>query len=694
MPKPSFWSELKRRNVTRVAIAYLFFAWLVLQISDVLFPVLMLPDWSIRLVAVLLAIGLVLALIFSWAYELTAEGLKRESQVEPSASITADTGRRLNLLTIALVVLGIGVVLAERWLSDRDKVVQPTAVVEPLAEKSILSEAVEEAAIPFVAVLPFKAAGTEDSGFLASGLHDDLLTRLAKLDAFRVISRTSVMEYADSTKNIREIGKELGVGYILEGGVQAQGKRVRINVQLIDANADKHLWAETYDRDLTAVDLFDIQSELAVAIAAQLEVTLSDSARELINEIPTRSTEAYTAYIRGLELRERPFSADTQAQVVAAFEEAVSLDPQFAQAWARLSQARLRSASYTTDATARQASRDAALAALERAKALQPDSFETRLALAESMVEDYKPSLQALEVLGNHADTNAEALELKAELYAGMGRKADAYETLLKAQRLAPRSISIALSLIDAAMYNNDCEAAGLHAETARALAPDNDDVNTGRANYELSCTADYSRANELLRGVDVQPMGRHFIARLAAQAARDYNRLLELAQTPISGPWSVLTGWRLLVEYDALRQLGRNDEAATALDRAGEFLAVAERGGVIRGEPYYALTQAMYHALRGDAEGARHWIEVDRRQWEQHRADGDAGFESEAYFFRARIFAIAGLNGEAIGELKSLFEERDGYYPFQFVDVLPWFDGLRDDPGYLELGRRYGQYR
>ena len=555
-----------------------------------------------------------------------------------------------------------------------------------------------EKAMPLVAVLPFKAAGTEDSGFLASGLHDDLLTRLAKLDAFRVISRTSVMEYAQTTKNIREIGKELGAGYILEGGVQARGKRVRINAQLIDAKTDKHLWAESYDRELTAVNLFDIQADLAVAIAEQLEITLSDSARALINDIPTQSTEAYTAYIRGLELRERSYSADNQTQVEAAFEEAVRLDRKFALAWARLSQARSESSYYTTDATKRRAIRALALVALERARDLQPDLLETTLALA-----DYHDSgttsgksaveiLQALEALGKGADASAEALELKAEIYGALGRYSEGYQALIKAQRLAPRSIDIARRLVNMAIYDNNCDAAGWHAQAALTLAPENDEVKSGLANYELQCTGDYGHANELLRGVDVRPMGRHHGARMAARAARDYERLYEISKIPISGPWSILTSWRLLVQYDALRHLGRDREAAATLDLVGEDLAAEELKGTVTGEPWYPPTKALYYAMRRDPEEVRHWIEIDRQLYEQERARGDFYDEGEGHFHRARIFAEVDLNDEAIEELRLMFDGPGVTFTFRYVDAQPWFDELRDHPGYSELRERYGK--
>ena len=181
--------------------------------------------WTITLVAVLLALGFVPALIGAWVFELTPDGLRRESEVDRSSSITRDTGRKLNIATIAMVLIGIALLAVDRYLPEKSG---------PSPDPGSVTDAV-----PVIAVLPFQATGSDDGGFLATGLHDDLLTMLHKIGAYRVLSRTSVMEYADRTKNMREIGAELGASHILEGGVQARGNRVRINAQLIDAAADE-----------------------------------------------------------------------------------------------------------------------------------------------------------------------------------------------------------------------------------------------------------------------------------------------------------------------------------------------------------------------------------------------------------------------------------------------------------------------
>ena len=224
----------------RVAAGYAVLAWLLMQIADVLMDTIGLPDIWGKAVLGLLLIGFLPALIFSWVYEMTPEGIKRENEISADSSITSHTAKKLNIVIIALMVIAIGVFAIDRFTGAPVSTPAPVANTAPALN-----------AIPVVAVLPLQALSTDDEGiFLASGLHDDLLTRLARLQAYKVISRTSVMEYAGTTKNLRDIGAELGANVILEGGLQAIGGNVRINAQLIDAITDEHLWVQTYDREL------------------------------------------------------------------------------------------------------------------------------------------------------------------------------------------------------------------------------------------------------------------------------------------------------------------------------------------------------------------------------------------------------------------------------------------------------------
>lgn len=265
----SRFAELKRRNVFRVAAAYLVLSWLLLQVGDVLFEALEVPGWGIKLVLGLLALGFVPVLVFSWAYEITPEGLKKESEVDRSRSITPATGRKLDLVTIALVVLAVGFAVLDRLVIGRDApATLPAPTTEPQLEPSVA--AAEGDNRRSIAVLPFSSFSDDpENAFFASGVHEDILVHLAKIHGLRVISRSSVERYAEARPAIPEIARALRVRHIREGSVRRAGGRVRVSAQLIDATADEHVWAENFDRDLD--DVFAIQSEIARHIRRRLE---------------------------------------------------------------------------------------------------------------------------------------------------------------------------------------------------------------------------------------------------------------------------------------------------------------------------------------------------------------------------------------------------------------------------------------
>ena len=311
----SFIGELRRRNVFRVGIAYLVAAWLLMQVADVLVPVLGLPDWTSRLVFLLLAVGFIPALIIAWAFELTPEGIRLDREVERSSSIRHVTGRKLDFAIIALLAAAVLYLVVDNYLLD-----------EPFVDAGVDGRS--------IAVLPFEnRSKVEEDAFFADGIQDDLLTLLSRVHSLdKVISRTSVERYRDTSLAIPEIGEELAVATILEGSVQRAGNKVRINVQLIDTRTDKHLWAEIYDRELTAENLFDIQSEIAREIVAALHGVLSEEDDQLLRMQPTMDLEAYQQYTLGrAELAKR--TGDSLARAMAHFEKAVELDPDYALAW-------------------------------------------------------------------------------------------------------------------------------------------------------------------------------------------------------------------------------------------------------------------------------------------------------------------------------------------------------------------------
>ncbi len=346
----SFFAELKRRNVFRVCIAYLITAWLLMQVADILLETFKAPEWAMQFIVVLLVIGFFLTLFFSWAFELTSEGIKLEKGVDRTHSITTQTGRKLNQAILLLMALAIVYLLFDKF-SAPDPMVSPPGTIAETAEQPTttpVAESEPEISRQSIAVLPFEnRSNREEDQFFTDGIHDELLTTIAKIGSMKVISRTSMMEYRGTTRKIPEIADELGVAHILAGGIQRSGGQVRINVQLIDARTDEHLWAEIYDRELTVDNLFSIQSEISNAIAEALQTTLSPTEQRRIDVTPTDNLQAYNYYLEARQLVTTRNSAKLE-QARELFTRAVELDPEFALAWVGVSDSNMLVSWYGT----------------------------------------------------------------------------------------------------------------------------------------------------------------------------------------------------------------------------------------------------------------------------------------------------------------------------------------------------------
>jgi len=678
-----------------VAVLYIIASWLVLQVTDVLASLLPVPEWTGSLVFILLVAGFLPVMIFSWVYELTPEGLKRERDVDRSQSITHHTGRKINVLIVMLLVLAIGVVAVDRLYPARERSLESESTQnpeKPASEESSELAARKFAATPVIAVLPFKAAGSDDGGFLAGGLHDDLLTRLAKLRAFKVISRTSMMEYADTTKNLRQIGEELGAGYILEGGVQARGNRVHINAQLIDATTDEHIWAETYDKELTPNNLFDVQAELAAAIGRAMQTKLSDADLALVNEVPTEDMAAYNAYLRGLRTYETSAFVGTPGDrdAVAAFEEAVDRDPNFALAWAALATARIRAdcCAYTPEQTA------AAREALDRARALQPGMLESELAWAEYLYrvrKEYGLALESLELVRDQVEGNAGALQLIAWINRRAGHYDVAYRTMQEARGLQPRNPSIYYSLMQYAWLVDDCTAAGAYADWLLAHAPDALETHAWVAQYELECNGDATRAIFLLRSVDFSAGNMDpDIGYVVGWRAQDAEFLKSYYATEPVEPDPEDPIWRHLGLSEVYRYLEPNEGLAQReLARAAALLDDYGADPHLAAGQQFADLNALYHALRGDAAETRRWVDERKRRFREEWK-GDVAQEAIHRYFYAWDFVRAGLQEDAIEELRVMLEQPGGHR-FPYVDGPPFSNSLGDNPAYSALRERFG---
>src|SRR5947199_772773 len=327
----NFFTELKRRNVYKVAVAYAVVGWLLVQVTTQVFPIFEIPNWASRLIVLAIIIGFPIALVVAWAFELTPQGLKRTEDVDLAAQ-----GSRKSHAWIYIVIVGaafsIGLVFIGRS-TVRNTVT--TARTEAATGSSIPQKS--------IAVLPFENL-SDDKGaaYFADGIQDEILTKLASIADLKVISRTSTARYKSKPEDLRTVSQQLGVATVLEGSVQKADDKVRVNVQLIDAKADSHLWAKTYDRDIK--DVFAVESEVAQEIADSLQAKLSPAEASTLATAPTKDTAAYDLFLKGeSQLRAanaslRPESFD---QAIAWYQQAIARDANFALAMARLAESRL-----------------------------------------------------------------------------------------------------------------------------------------------------------------------------------------------------------------------------------------------------------------------------------------------------------------------------------------------------------------
>jgi TolB-like protein/Flp pilus assembly protein TadD len=452
MKSGNFLAELKRRNVYKAAVAYAVVAWLIVQVATQVFPFFDVPNWTIRLVVILLVLGFPAAMIFSWAFEITPEGIKRESEIDANESIAPRTGRKLIAITAVLAVIAGGLFAYQQFRPRTQAKMEGGAPATPedaSAARTGLAGArpsTAPAAMSIVeksiAVLPFDNLSRDpDNAFFADGVQDEILTRLAKIADLKVISRTSTEKYRSKPDNLREIAQQLGVANIVEGSVQHAGDQVRITVQLINALTDSHLWADTYDRKL--LDTFAVESDVAQKIAASLEAKLSGSEKRAIAARPTENSEAYQLFLKGRFFWNKRTGADLHT-AANYFEQAIAADPNFSGAYAGLADADLLIPVFGAGAPREFFPK--ATAAARRAIELDDASAEGHSALAQLLLFDFKFAesehefRRAIELNPNYATAHH---WLGNSLFVTLGRFDEAIAEGKRAVELDPLSLII-----------------------------------------------------------------------------------------------------------------------------------------------------------------------------------------------------------------------------------------------------------
>src|SRR5438477_7152543 len=371
----SFLSQLKQRRVYRVAIGYAIVAWLMVQIAATVLPAFHAPEFVLPVLIVLLGVGFPVALVLAWAFDVTPSGIEKTPD-GTGTSAARNMRYAWALAGLGLLIAAVGVGAYWFWHRPVTKRTATAEISNVVAEKTAAGPgvAISEKSI---AVLPFENLSSDkENAYFAEGIQDEILPRLSKIAALKVISRTSTQKYKSAPDNLREVGKQLGVANLLEGSVQKIANAVHINVQLIRVATDEHLWAESYNRKLD--DIFAVEGEVATAIADQLNAKLTGNEKESLTIKPTSNPQAYDAYLRGLAFQGRIDGVDSNiAKSIEAFEEATRLDPQFALAWAQL--VRQDALAYQNFDRSPQR-REAARQAVENAVRLAPNLAETQLA--------------------------------------------------------------------------------------------------------------------------------------------------------------------------------------------------------------------------------------------------------------------------------------------------------------------------
>src|SRR5437764_1600297 len=448
----NFFTELKRRNVYKVAVAYAIVAWLLVQVVRQVFPFLEIPNWVVRLVIAVVAIGFPSALVIAWAFEITPQGIER---TEVADTMPAAAGQKKNAwiyVAIAGAVLSIGLFFLGRY-GFRNA--SPSS--SELPPKSI-------------AVLPFDNLSEEKgNAYFAEGIQDEILTRLAKVADLKVISRTSTQHFKSAPDNLPQIAKQLGVMHILEGSVQKANDQVRVNVQLINALTDAHLWADTYDRKL--IDIFSVESEIAKAIADTLKAKLTGSEMKMMTMTPTENPEAYQLYLQGRFFWNKRTAADLRKSI-DCFNQAIAKDPNYALAYAGLAQTWTILAAHNGGAPVD--CYPQADAAARKALALDDTLSDAVAVLASTKASynfDYPGAKQEYEraIQLNPNDATAHHW-FGAEVLAATGEQARELAELKRALELDPLSLIIQTNLGIAYLHNGRIDEAIAHFRKAIEL--------------------------------------------------------------------------------------------------------------------------------------------------------------------------------------------------------------------------------
>ena len=509
----NFFSELKRRNVYKVAVAYAVVGWLLVQVATQVFPFFEIPNWAVRLVVLAIVIGFPVALVIAWAFEATPEGIKR-TQVADAMSVTTGHKKHAWIYIVAICgAISVALFFLGRYTAGNKS-------QSGIPDKSI-------------AVLPFESLSEEKSNaYFADGIQDEILARLSKIGDLKVISRTSTQKYKSSPSNLREIAQQLGVANILEGSVQKAGDQVRITVQLISALKDDHLWADTYDRKM--IDMFGVESDVAQKVAASLEVKLTGREKQEVAFAGTKNSEAHDLVLRALALRGSQQLEDSFKQR-EFLQHAVDLDPNYAQAWAFLGRTDALLYFFPDSSAERKQN---ARTAVETALRLAPDLAETHTAMGiykYYCLQDYDGALAEFGAALEHAPNDWTALFFDSLVLRRQGKFDDSIRVMKQAAVLDPLNEDIQVNL--GSTYRGLRRFDEARATFDRVLTTAPDDVQRQFLKAETYLAeGDADKAWESVKGVKISPFDPSFGTYVTLLAVRRQFDEMIAALSPMTG--------------------------------------------------------------------------------------------------------------------------------------------------------------
>jgi len=664
-----FFEEVKRRKVYRVAAAYIIAAGGIIQLASATFPAWELPSWALRLVILLVLVGFPIALILAWAFDITAQGIRATPD-----TAAPRTPRRRNI--IMLIATGVVISAATGFF------LLPRVAAHKV-DKSI-------------AVLPFENLSDEkENAYFADGIQDDVLTNLSKISDLRVISRTSVMQYRGRPTNLREIGKALGVSNILEGSVRRSGNKVRVNVQLIDANTDEHVWATDYDREVDVTDVFAIQSDLAREIGNALQAKLSPAEKSQMTRKPTENGEAYLAFVQAHDLSCAMEDLTKLKQSEQLYQRAIELDPNFALALARYSQLEswmLR----THDASSDHRGKARTLA--ERALQLQPDLPEAHLALGFSYYygdNNYEAALKEFEIAQRALPNESEVYLAIGAIQRRQGKWAESTANLEKAASLNPKDTWPLQNLALNYQMQRKFDAANKTVDRALQINPLGMGLWEIKVKLAIAEKGDFSVYEQAVEKGKSFPISDEERLKMVGNEAnllllqRKYQQLLQLGQQFTDDSFAAVPG-SLAMKYFAIgiaqKGLGDDTAARTALVKAKNILEDQLKQKADDGELRVQLAKLLAWLGEKDAAIAEAQRAIDLRPETKDAFEGPQITEQVA-----QVYAILGDNARAIELLDGLLS-RPSEVTLQTLKVNPAWDPIRNDPAFQALFAKYAR--